>query len=206
MVNFSSNSTIIRRMTNSQITKDTLLFLEQLKKNNNREWFTAHKDEFKEHENTAKQFFTSVQQELSTHDDIEKMKVFRIYRDVRFSKDKTPYKTHFGASFARSGAHLRGGYYVQIQPGASFIATGFWAPSKEDLFRIRKELELDAQEFRDIITDNEFSKVWGPLVGEELKTVQKVLTKNILILILLKRNNLFLLRNFQIKKSYLLIS
>lgn len=187
-------------MTNSQITKDTLLFLEQLKKNNNREWFTDHKEEFKAQENAAKQFFTSIQQELSTHDDIEKMKVFRIYRDVRFSKDKTPYKTHFGASFSRSGAHLRGGYYVQVQPGASFIATGFWAPNKEDLFRIRKELELDAQEFRDIINDNNFSKVWGSLVGEELKTAPKGFDKEHPDIDLIKKKQYIFIKKFTDKE------
>ena len=112
------------------ITSKTLDFLKKLEKNNNREWFENHKVEFKANEADVKNFFTAVMEGLKAHDDIEKMKVFRIYRDVRVSKDKTPYKTHLAGSFSRAGARLRGGYYVHLKPGGSFIATGFWEPNK----------------------------------------------------------------------------
>ena len=90
-----------------------------------------------------------------------------------FSKDKTPYKPRFAASFSRAGVRLRGGYYLQINPGENFIAAGFWNPNKEDLYRLRKELELDASDFREIIGKTAFKNVWGELQGEEVKTAPK---------------------------------
>lgn len=165
MVNFSLNNPNIRRMQHPIITKDTLDFLRQLERNNNREWFTANKSNFKSVESDVKAFYTAAMENLKKHDDIEKMKMFRIYRDVRFSKNKSPYKTHLAGSYTRAGARLRGGYYIHLQPGNSFIATGFWEPNKEDLLRIRKELELDASEFRKVIGNNKLKDVWGILKG-----------------------------------------
>jgi len=144
MVNFSLKSQELSRMLNPVITKETFLFLNELKKNNNREWFTEHKKRFKSRESEVKEFLNGTLELMKVHDEIEKLKMFRIYRDVRFSKDKTPYKYNFSGSFSRAGNHRRGGYYIHIQPEGSFIAAGFWAPNKEDLFRIRKEWELDA--------------------------------------------------------------
>ena len=77
--------------------------------------------------------------------------VFRIYKDVRFSKDKTPYKTHFAIAFHRTKPKYRGGFYIHIQPGNTFVASGFWNPNKDDLFRIRKEIESDGDYFRGVI-------------------------------------------------------
>ncbi|MEM9648803.1 MAG: DUF2461 family protein, partial [Bacteroidota bacterium] len=81
-------------MNNSLITKEAFDFLKDLAKNNNKDWFQTHKVTFKKHEADVKSFYQNVQEHLDAHDEIEKMKMFRIYRDVRFSKDKTPYKTH----------------------------------------------------------------------------------------------------------------
>ncbi len=159
------------------ISKDTLTFLKDLGKNNNREWFEANKKTFKTHEKAVKDFFAELHEQMNTHDEIDKMKVFRIYRDVRFSKDKTPYKTHLAGSFHRAKPRLRGGYYVHIKPGDSFIATGFWEPNKDDLFRIRKELEMDASEFRKIISAKKFKEIWGGLVGDQVKTAPKGFNK-----------------------------
>ncbi len=155
------------------INKASLDFLKKLAKNNNREWFTANKEIFKAHEADVKVFYNAIMQRLNEHDQIEKLKIFRIYRDVRFSKDKTPYKAHFAGSFSRMGLERRGGYYLRIKPGATFMAAGFWNPNKEDLLRIRKELELDASEFRAILENSEFKKVWGMLQGDALKTAPK---------------------------------
>jgi len=160
-------------MSTPKLTAEILPFLKRLKKNNNREWFAAHKKEFKELETEAKNFYNLLMEDLNTHDEIEKLKMFRIYRDVRFSHDKTPYQPHFAGSFSRSGARLRGGYYLRIRPGESFMAVGFWQPEKEDLFRIRKEFELDPKEFRNVINTVAFKKAWGDLQGEELKTAPK---------------------------------
>lgn len=160
-------------MSTPKLTAEILPFLKRLKKNNNREWFATHKKEFKGVQAEVKTFYNHLMEELNTHDEIEKLKMFRIYRDVRFSHDKTPYQPHFAGSFSRSGARLRGGYYLRIRPGESFMAVGFWQPEKEDLFRIRKEFELDPKEFRNVINTVAFKKAWGDLQGEELKTAPK---------------------------------
>jgi uncharacterized protein (TIGR02453 family) len=130
---------------------------------------------------------------MNETDEIDKVKLFRIYRDVRFSKNKTPFKTHFGMSFNRKKPHLRGGYYIHIAPGDSFIAAGFWNPDKEDLFRIRKEMEMDADEFRKLLKDPQFVKAWGGLTGEEVKTAPKGFSK--------EHSNIDLIK----KKQYLFI-
>jgi len=160
------------------VPKEALEFLLQLKENNDREWFDEHKPKFKSLESEMKEFYKEIEFQLNQHDQIEKTKVFRIYRDVRFSKDKTPYKTNFGASFTRKKPELRGGYYVHIQPeGKSFIAVGFWNPAKEDLYRIRKEVEMD-NEVLDILQQKDLVKYWGEIGGERLKTAPKGFNKS----------------------------
>ena len=164
---------------NETIPKETFTFLHDLKHNNNREWFNNHKTAFKEVEGEVRQFYNQLFELLKMHDEVDNFKMFRIYRDVRFSKNKQPYKTHFGGSFHRRKPELRGGYYLHIQPNnESFIATGFWEPNKEDLFRIRKEFETDASEMRSILYNKAFKKVWGDLVGDELKSAPRDFDKN----------------------------
>ncbi|WP_394340488.1 DUF2461 domain-containing protein [Maribacter vaceletii] len=182
------------------ITKPVFDFLKELDKNNNREWFTENKEVFKEHQTTIKNLASIVMENLNKHDKIEKLKVFRIYRDVRFSKDKTPYKAHFSISFARSGAKLRGGYYLQIKPGDSFVATGFWDPNPADLLRIRKELELDATEIREIIEAPSFKKIWGDVVGDQVKTSPKGFDKTHPNIDLIKRKQYIFIKKFSDKE------
>ena len=160
-----------------QINPDIFIFFSSLKTNNNREWFDAQKPRFKALEKEFKEIGVALQSKLNETDSIDQLKLFRIYRDVRFSNDKTPFKTHFGMSFSRQKPALRGGYYIHIQPGGSFIATGFWDPSKEDLLRIRKELETDADELRTLMAAENFKKAWGNLEGEEVKTAPKGFSK-----------------------------
>ncbi len=164
---------------NETIPRETFDFLKRLEKNNNREWFNENKKEFKEIETEIKQVYKQLFELLNVHDDIDKMKMFRIYRDVRFSKNKQPYKTHFGGSFNRRKPELRGGYYLHIQPNnESFIATGFWEPNKDDLLRIRKEFEMDDVEIRKIISNKSFKNIWGELIGDELKSAPRGFDKN----------------------------
>lgn len=159
--------------------KTLFVFFKTLEKNNNRDWFNSHKLEFKAIELETKKVYNALFELLKAHDDVDKLKVFRIYRDVRFSKNKLPYKTHFGGSFHRKKPQLRGGYYLHIQPNnESFIATGFWEPNKEDLLRIRKEFEMDTSEIKAIINDKTFKSVWGNFVGDELKTAPRGFDKN----------------------------
>ncbi|MEO1013214.1 MAG: DUF2461 domain-containing protein [Bacteroidota bacterium] len=183
-------------MSQPMVPKAALYFLKKLEKNNNREWFTQHKTEFKKHEADLKSFFSAVMQNLKEHDDIDAMKMFRIYRDVRFSKDKSPYKTHLASSFSRAGARLRGGYYLHIKPGESFIATGFWAPNKEDLFRIRKEFEQDTTEIRNVMNADPLRQLWGQLEGEGVKTAPKGFDKEHPNIDLIKKKQFIFTRNF----------
>lgn len=200
MVNFSINFIPLSRMANTVITKDTLRFLKELKKNNNREWFEQHKSEFKSLETDVKGFYNSLMDKMKEHDEIEKLKMFRIYRDVRFSKDKTPYKSHFAGSFSRAGERLRGGYYLQIRPGESFVAAGFWEPNKEDLLRIRKELEHDATAFRKLINKPAFKNIWGEMVGDEVKTAPKGFSKEDPNIDLIRKKAFIFTRNFSDKE------
>ena len=156
------------------LSKDVFSFLKKLQSNNNREWFNEHKATFKTIEVGVKQFYNQLFEQLNQVDSVDSFKVFRIYRDVRFSKNKLPYKTHFGGSFHRTKPELRGGYYLHIAPNnKSFIATGFWDPNKEDLFRIRKEFEMDASELRGLMNQPTFKSVWGVLQGDELKSAPR---------------------------------
>ena len=153
-------------------------FFKKLKKNNNRNWFAENKPKFKELELEIKVFGEELKDRLNEFDNVDRFKLFRIYRDVRFSKDKTPFKTHFGLTWHRTKPLYRGGYYLHISPGKNFLACGFWDPNPNDLKRIRKELEYDAKEFRDIIASKEFFSVWGNLEGSELKTAPRNFDKN----------------------------
>ena len=155
------------------IPKDTISFLRELKLNNNRDWFNENKQRFNSIQSGVKEFANELNESLNKSDDIEKLKIFRIYRDLRFSKDKTPYKKNIGMAFHRSKPNLRGGYYLEISADESFIAVGFWNPNKEDLFRIRKEIEVDGQEFKSVINHNKIKDVWGEIKGQEVKTSPK---------------------------------
>ena len=178
------------------ILPTTLVYLSQLKNNNNREWFVENKSTFDKEQKNIKLFFTSIKQSLEEIDNIEKMKVFRIYRDVRFSKNKTPYKSHFSAGFVRQKPQLRGGYYLHIEDNNSFVGGGFWEPNKEDLLRIRKELSIDASELREIINQKEFKNYFGTLQGEELKSAPRDFDKNHLNIDLIRKKQYLVTRNF----------
>ncbi len=182
------------------LTKSTFEFLELLSKNNNREWFTENKKRFETENNLAKAFFTEVYTDLEKIDSLEKMQVFRIYRDVRFSKNKLPYKNHFSVGFSRTKPMLRGGMYLHIENEASFVGGGFWEPNNEDLLRIRKELELDASDLREIIADATFKKMFGTLEGEELKTAPKNFDKTHPDIDLIRKKQYLLTRKFSNKE------
>lgn len=180
----------------TSISKSTLDFLKKLQKNNNREWFAENKPQFLEEQQKAKDFYNALMERLKSHDDIDQFKLFRIYRDVRFSKDKTPYKPHFAGSFSRATKRLRGGYYLRIRPGESFLAGGFWEPNKEDLLRIRKEFEMDAGEIRTIITNPHFVKYFGTLQGNSLKTAPRGFDKEHPDMDLIRMKQFIVVRNF----------
>lgn len=116
-------------MSKSIIPASTFAFLREIRNNNNREWFNAHKEEFVQQQAQIENFAESLLQELNKHDVIEtpsgKKACYRIYRDVRFSKDKTPYNTYFSGSYRRATKYRRGGLYFHLEPGNSWLAGGF---------------------------------------------------------------------------------
>ncbi len=159
------------------IPKSSLDFLSQLKENNNKPWFDAHKPEYLKELNHIETFAGALLQELSKTDLIEtasgKKSVYRIYRDIRFSKDKTPFKTFWGGSFTRATNERRGGYYFHIEKGNTFVGGGFWGPNTADLKRIRSEFGHDSESFRTILNSKSFVSTFGTLQGEQLKTAPK---------------------------------
>ena len=161
----------------THLSLSSLRFLSSLKKNNNRDWFQLHKAEFQREQDLVAAFADALLLALSLHDQIEtisgKESLHRIYRDTRFSQNKTPYKTNWSGRFKRATKFRRGGYYYNIEPGNSFIAGGFWGPVPSDLKRIREDIAFDAQPLRKIIGNRTFKTSFGTLKGEQLKTAPK---------------------------------
>jgi uncharacterized protein (TIGR02453 family) len=142
--------------------------------------------------------------ELNKHDVIEtpsgKKSVHRIYRDIRFSKDKTPYKTNWSGNFKRATKYRRGGYYFQLEPGNSFLAGGFWAPNPLDLKRIRDEIVFDDKPLRKILKSKAFMSTFGALHGEQVKTAPKGYEAGHEAIDLLRYKQFLLIRKFSDKE------
>jgi uncharacterized protein (TIGR02453 family) len=163
------------------IEPQTLYFLKELVENNNREWFLANKERYDKARENVIELAAAVIGKLHKVDptvsaDLEPKKcVMRIYRDIRFSKNKTPYKNNFGISLPTQGSKLGGvEYYLQIQPGKSFIAGGYWMPEAEHLKAIRQEIDYNAADLKKIIDDKEFVGLFGEFrKQEQLKTTPK---------------------------------
>ena len=183
----------------------TFTFLKDLAKHNDREWFAEHKHRYTTAHEDVIALADTVLDKLSFHDEIEtptgKKAVMRIYRDVRFSKNKDPYKTNFGMSFKRAGALRRGGLYVHIQPGNCFVGGGFWGPERDDLKRLRDEIARDAAPLRAIIEDADFKRLFGELEGEQLKTAPKGFDKAHPDIDLLRYKQFLLSKNFTDKEA-----
>ena len=182
------------------IETSTIKFLKDLEKNNNREWFQSHKAQYESTLENIKELSAEVKEKLSKKDLIEDAKVFRIYRDVRFSKDKAPYKNNLGVHFTRATKQLRGGYYLHIQPGESFAGGGFWAPSPEDLKRIRDEFAFDTKTIRKITSGKTFVKYFGVLGGDELKTAPSGYDRNHPGIDLIRKKQFVVMRKFTDKE------
>lgn len=156
-------------------------FLKKLARNNNREWFEKHKHEYLQIKSEFEEFTTAIYNELCEKDpalmgqDPRKL-VFRIYRDVRFSKDKRPYKHFLSAGISSQGKGTGvPGYYFQFEPGnKSFACVGLYAPSSESLAKIRQEIDYNGEILEKIMTDKNFRKYYsGFWEGEPLKTAPK---------------------------------
>ena len=116
---------------------------------------------------------TQVETELNTFDSIEKTKVFRIYRDVRFSKNKAPYKNNFSGGFTREGKQRRGGFFFGLEPDISTVAGGFWNPESKDLKHIREGILRDETRYRKLLESKDIKDFFGGIQGDSLKTAPK---------------------------------
>lgn len=183
------------------ITKDIFSFLKLLKKNNHRDWMQEHKKQYQANEKLLKQFYADVEASLNETDEISKVKVFRINRDIRFSKDKTPYNVHRSVSFSRAGAHRRGGYYLRLEPGNTLMAGGFFGPEPPDLLRIRQEFEMDASDIRKILNNKKFKDAFGGFNQEyTVKTAPKGFSKDHPNIDLIKLKSYFVTHEFTDKE------
>ena len=156
----------------------TIKFLQQLAKNNNKVWFDEHRDDYATAKEDFENFVAHLLDKLcilepAFRDQKAKDCVFRIFRDVRFSKDKTPYKAHFGAYMSKGGRKYEGaGYYIHIEPGnKSFAGGGLWMPEPSLLKKVRQEIDYNFDEFKRILNDRSFKKYFRQLNGEQLKTL-----------------------------------
>ncbi len=145
------------------LSPEVFEFLKNLTRNNNREWFTEHKNQYVESQQNTIAFLEDLIKEMAGFDEElakidAKKSLFRIYRDTRFSKDKIPYKTNFGASLGMGKGSQKGGYYLHLEPGKSFIAGGIYRPEPSVLKELRKEISLYAADFLAIINQKEFKK------------------------------------------------
>ncbi|MBY0245253.1 MAG: DUF2461 domain-containing protein [Sphingobacteriaceae bacterium] len=163
------------------LNSKTFLFLKNLSKNNNREWFNAHKSEYELAKLDVLQFIADFIPELSQQDttidkELEPKKcLMRIYRDVRFSKNKDPYKLNFGIWFPTSTVKgvISPGYYLHIEPGNCFFAGGYWMPDAQHLKSIRQEIDYNGEDFSQIVLGKDFANRFRFGHGEKLKKAPK---------------------------------
>lgn len=147
----------------SNISPKTFDFLKKLNKNNTREWFNENKHLYTEAQGNIIQFLDDLIREMSDFDEElakidSKKSLFRIYRDTRFSKDKSPYKTNFGASLGMGKGNQKGGYYLHLEPAKSFLAGGIYMPESSVLKQVRKEISLYGDNFLTILNNKDFKK------------------------------------------------
>ena len=160
-------------MKNYSIDKSTLKFLKDLSENNNREWFNVNKKGYQEALQNMSTFADRLIFEMNKHDQIEnssgKQSLYRIYNDVRFSKDKSPYNPRFALGLRRASKQRRGGYYLNIKPGNCFLACGFFSPNPEDLKRIRQDISLNFDKWKKLMKlraiKGNFEELKGEAVG-----------------------------------------
>ncbi len=162
------------------LQKTTLDFLKKLSKNNNKEWFDKNRPAYELVKKDMQQFTDALIKEIAQFDTAvahltAKDCTFRINRDVRFSKNKDPYKNNIGAYISESGKKgNKAGYYVHIQPnGESFLAGGIYMPDGAMLAKIRQEIDYNTEDFKKIVFSKNFTKTFGGLSGEKVKTAPK---------------------------------
>lgn len=164
-------------VANIAIQKSTLDFLKSLSKNNNRDWFNSNKSRYHGALENTVTFFDALIERMNLHDQIEtpsgKKALYRIYNDVRFAKDNTPYNPRFAGHLKRRKPALRGGYYLWIKPGASRIGCGFTYPNPDDLKRIRMDILDNHKEWNTLLRSKAIRANFGEMLGDQVKTVPR---------------------------------
>lgn len=187
--------------------KPSLDFLAALSENNNKEWFDENR---KTYENCRKDFLSLVQtliNGIATFDEelfgVDPKKcVFRINRDIRFSNDKSPYKTNFGALMGAMGSKTEGtGYYIHVAPGRVFAGGGIYRPQPEMLAKIRQEIDYNSDALVKVIEDKDFKATFGEIQGEQLKTAPKGYPKDHPFIHLLRYKSFYVLQEFSDKEA-----
>jgi len=164
--------------------KEVLRFLSELKENNNKEWFDENRKRYEENRKKVLFLTELINQEIAKFDPEIGIKnpkdcVFRIFRDVRFSNDKTPYKTNMGSFIAKDGRKsISAGYYIHIEPGASFVGGGAYCPPADALKAFRTEIFDHSIEFKSIIFSPSFLKIYPDMYDDKLKTAPKGFPKD----------------------------
>jgi len=189
------------------INKKTLDFLAQLSLNNNKEWFEKNRSLYELAKNNFKELVEELILNVSKFDTTIKQLeakncIFRINRDVRFSKNKAPYKNNFGALLAPGGRKsVDAGYYIQIQPNESFAAGGMWHPPGPKINAIRQEIDYNTKEFKKIIANRNFKKDFGELSTEDkLQSAPKGYDKTHPEIELLKHKSFIVVHDFKDKE------
>lgn len=160
------------------LSKETLQFLDDLKANNNRDWFVENKKRYEAFKKDYQQLVTDLLDAMKPLDpSLEMLEVknctFRINRDIRFSKDKTPYKSHLGIWLSSGAKGLnRSGYYIHLEKGASFIAGGLYCPESEDLKKMRKEIAYFHDDLEAILEEKDFKREFGDFDRNEKDTLK----------------------------------
>ncbi len=184
----------------------TFQFLSQLALNNNREWFNDNKNLYLDAQNNVIDFVENLIQEIGKFNEEvlkldAKKSLFRIYRDTRFSKDKSPYKTNFGASLGIGKGSQKAGYYLHIEPGKSFIGAGIYQPDAETLKKIRKEISFSGNEFLSVINKKTFKANFLKLHDEDrLKKIPQGFEKDDPMAEYLKLKNFIVIKNLTDKE------
>ncbi|HEY0742771.1 MAG TPA: DUF2461 domain-containing protein [Chryseosolibacter sp.] len=182
------------------IEKSTLLFLKKLASNNNREWFADHKVEYEKAKLNVESFIDALIARMNRHDDIEtpsaKKSLYRIYNDVRFSTEKSPYNPRFAGYLRRRKPMLRGGYYYWIKPGGSRVGCGFVYPNGEDLQRIREDISSNYEYWKKLVNAKQVSATFGEMLGDQVKTAPRGFSKDDPAIDLLRYKQFWFERSF----------
>ncbi len=193
-----------RPVKNAIIEKSTFDFLKKLAANNNRDWFNDRKEHYLQAKENAEQFVDALISKMNVHDHIEtvsgKKSLYRIYNDVRFSRDKSPYNPRFAGYLKRSKPLLRGGYYFWLKPGASRVGCGFVYPNAEDLKRIREDIDVNYTDWNKLLRSRSIQNTFGDITGEQVKTAPRGYSSDHPALELLRLKQFWFERSFSDKE------